>query len=501
MLVDLVTDGGETVTLDNEMIASGAMKDIYVGADRSFVVGFFRDLPDDALRERLREITTRYRTNLFDGPGGTFWRSHFCWPTDTVEHEGRIGVVVPFYRPQFFFEHGSVDGDRLGIRGKDKEGKWFASASNRAKFLDPRERGDWLAYLRICLGLARAVRRLHMAGLAHSDLSYKNVLVDPVTGGVCLIDLDGLVVPGKFPPDVVGTPDFIAPEVVATQHLPKDDPARRLPSRLTDRHALAVLIYVYLFYRHPLRGRKLHDPDPTRDDLLSMGSQALFVEHPNDASNRVDPESQRPEGLPWTDPKRTPFTLAGPYLSALFLQAFVEGLHDPDRRPSAADWESALIRTLDMIQPCSAGCETGWFVFDETTKPTCPHCGTPYRGVLPVLDFYSSRDGSAFRPDDHRLMVWSGQSLSAWHENRNVVPNEHLPADKARRVGYFQLHGGTWHLVNENMPTLHDLDTNKTVPVGEHIALKDGGRILLSDQEGGRLAYIRLSGSAKSLYN
>ena len=33
--------------------------------------------------------------------------------------------------------------------------------------------------------------------------------------------------PGKYPPDVdFGTPDFIAPEVVKTNHLPKDDPRR-----------------------------------------------------------------------------------------------------------------------------------------------------------------------------------------------------------------------------------------------------------------------------------
>lgn len=54
---------------------------------------------------------------------------------------------------------------------------------------------------------------MHMMGLAHSDLSYKNVLVDPNGGHACVIDVDGLVVPGRFPPDVVGTPDFIAPKL------------------------------------------------------------------------------------------------------------------------------------------------------------------------------------------------------------------------------------------------------------------------------------------------
>ncbi len=65
---------------------------------------------------------------------------------------------------------------------------------------------------------------MHAAGLAHSDLSYKNVLVDPVKGNASIIDLDGLVVPGRYPPDVVGTPDFIAPEVVMS------NPARTPPA-------------------------------------------------------------------------------------------------------------------------------------------------------------------------------------------------------------------------------------------------------------------------------
>jgi serine/threonine protein kinase len=65
----------------------------------------------------------------------------------------------------------------------------------------------------------------------------------------------------QISPDVVGTPDFIAPEVVTTSHLPKDDPKRVLPSIATDRHALSVLIYMYLLFRHPLRGGKIHDMD------------------------------------------------------------------------------------------------------------------------------------------------------------------------------------------------------------------------------------------------
>ena len=83
-------------------------------------------------------------------------------------------------------------------------------------------------------------------GLAHSDLSYNNILIDPVTKSANIIDLDGLVVPGMFPPEVIGTADFIAPEVLSTKHLDIKDPKRALPNQKTDLHALAVLIYMYL---------------------------------------------------------------------------------------------------------------------------------------------------------------------------------------------------------------------------------------------------------------
>lgn len=166
---------------------------------------------------------------------------------------------------------------------------------------------------------------MHAAGLCHSDLSYKNVLIDPEQGHACVIDIDGLVVPGKYPPDVVGTPDFIAPEVVKTSHLPKEDPNRILPSITTDRHALAVLIYMYLFYRHPLRGGKIHDlDDEMRDETLSMGEKALFIEHPTDSSNAVKLNQVKPSSLPWADPEKIPYTIMGPYLTPLLKEPLLQ---------------------------------------------------------------------------------------------------------------------------------------------------------------------------------
>ena len=159
---------------------------------------------------------------------------------------------------------------------------------------------------------------MHQMGLSHSDLSYNNVLVDPTTGAACMIDLDGLVVPGLFPAEVIGTADFIAPEVLATKHLDKTDPNRKLPNRLTDLHALACLVYMYLLHRHPLKGGKVHDLDTEKDDLLSMGKEALFIEHPTDKSNRIKIEQVKKWDKYWADTNQLPYSITGPYLKVLF---------------------------------------------------------------------------------------------------------------------------------------------------------------------------------------
>lgn len=488
------TVDGQTVEFVDDIIGSGAMKDVYFSPDKSYVVAFYKTAQDAAAKERLQMITGKYREGIFNQAGGEYWQNLFCWPTAMLEYNGKLGLVAPTYPNHFFFEFGSQNNDMLAIKGKEKEGKWFAAANLRARFIDPRELGTWLNHLKVCVLLARAVRRMHMAGLAHSDLSYKNVLVDPAHGFACVIDVDGLVVPGKYPPDVVGTPDFIAPEVVASSHLAKGDPARKLPRAETDLHALAVLIYMYLLYRHPLRGGKVHDlDDEQRDEALSMGENALFVEHPHDASNRIRLEDVKPTELPWADTAQIPYTVTGPYLSPLFERAFITALHQPNQRPSANEWETALVKTADLVQPChNPQCAQKWYVFDNSTRPCCPFCQTPYRGKLPVLNLYSSRQAGQFRPDNHRLMVWTGQSLFAWHANNLIAPNEKLSEAQKKRVGYFVLHEGSWWLVNEALPQMMNAADKTLVPIGEKIELVDGGQILLDKNEGGRLLLVQM---------
>jgi serine/threonine protein kinase len=494
--VKSITSGEEYQFDQSKHAGSGAMKEVYFAPDRSYVVQIFKEKQDTNSMERLKNIVGKYRDGIFSQAGSDYWETVYCWPTDIVSVLGtkQTALIAPVYRKEFFFQFGSTNNDMLGIKGRDKEGKWFATAHHQQRFLDERERGNWRNYLGLCIRIARAVKRMHSAGLAHSDLSYRNVLIDPLTGGASVIDIDGLVVPQRFPPDVIGTPDFIAPEVLRTLALPLTDRARALPCIETDRHALAVLIYMYLLYRHPLRGGKIHDPDPGRDEELHMGERALFIEHPSDASNRPLIGSLRPTDLPFGDIAKMPSKITGPYLHELFQKAFIDGLHSPDLRPGAHDWETALVKTVDLIQPCTnPKCSQKWYVFDNSTKPSCPFCGTAYTGLLPVLNFYSRRrSADSFKPENHRLMVYTDQYLYPWHVNRLIAPNEKLTPEQKKPVGYFVQHQGTWWFVNNTLPALKDITGKRDIPPGSKVELTDGLQLLLSSEEHGRLVQVQI---------
>ncbi len=498
----IINQGKTYQYVDNGAPKQGGMKDVYFSPDKKYVVAFYRDKQDFNSKERLKKIATQYYDSFFmkDPVSGAFYKELYSWPTDVIEEGDRTGIIVPFYSKNFFFTKGYSNNDIL--KGGEKEGKWFASAKFRVAQsktkLDPSELGNWLSYFQVCVNIARGVKRLHAAGLAHSDLSYKNVLIDPISKTAAIIDIDGLVVPNLFPPDVIGTADFIAPEVLATKHLNKTDPNRKLPSRLTDLHALAVLIYMYLLYRHPLRGGNYFGAIETeKEEDLLMGEKALFVEHPTDACNR---NFKREYGdnlqkfAPWTDLQKTPYSITGPYLKELFDQAFIKGLHNPIERPTADAWEQALIKTNDLKLECSnPSCDQKWFIYDNSQHTKCPFCETKYKHSIPVLDFYFQFKEDVWKPENQRLVVYNNSTLHKWHSNRNIVRNERLTAVEKIPDGYFSFFNGKWVFVNQKLTSLMDKTEGVEVPIGAWVELTNGKQLLLSKEEGGRVAVVSMA--------
>lgn len=457
-----VLDPQKKYVVEKELKGSGAKKNVFFAPDKSYVVAVYMKEPDKTSQERLNDLIGKYYNGLFNNSGGDFWRERFCWPYDIVKSpQGKTGIVMPLYNKDFIFQN-----------GKEKKGKWFSSPRLRPT-INPQELGDWRSMLLCAFDLSRTVRRLHMAGLCHSDLSFNNVLLNPVKGKVLVIDVDELVVPGKYAPGVYGSKGFIAPEVLGQE---------ALPSQQTDLHALACLIYQYLLHRDPLQGRKMHDEDAAKDELLAYGKEALFVEDKNDKSNKPFPEGYKP--LDWSDVDRVPCEVSGPYLTRLFRQSFEDGLHNPEKRPSAADWEAALLKTYERLTPCpNPNCTEHYFVLNKEKR--CPFCGSVIKEQVPVFDVYNKRQDK-WEFAKKQVYGVDDKKLHKWHLYNDCYFSETLPNADRKAVAYLKLHNGKWLFYNVGINNLNIRDGNKTttLPVGSPVVMTSGMEIENNDTNG-----------------
>ena len=461
----------------------GGMKHTFFAPDRKFAVQFFNNLKDaqnPRIQDRIRTITGIYNPTLSETDGGAvgntektaeYFRQRFCWPVGIVKYP-EFGIVCPTYPQNFFF--GADASTVLNLKGKDKKSNWF-TGKNR-KYLTPAERGDFRTMLGTAISLCRSIRRMHQAGLAHSDLSCNNVLIDPRTGSAVVIDIDSLVVPNKYAPEVVGTRGYIAPEVLATMALDFGDPNRALPCLQTDLHALPVLIYEYLFCRHPLIGPKIYsNASAEEDDFLALGSMATFIENPNDNSNRPP------------DLKITINSLSKG-LEKLFLRAFVDGLHNPSERPTAMEWERELLKAWDKLVPCAnPDCEKKWFILRDEKNPVCPFCGKRAADKIILLNFKSEMHGKkgVYR-DKSEIAVFDRMPLFDWHIFSNIHNDE--KADPQMRA-YIAFHNGMWLLVNNGAEGMMS-PSGRLVPKGSAVELKDRAVFRMSAKENGLLCEV-----------
>ena len=469
----MLMDGTELEYVISENPPRGGMKHTYFTPDRKFAVQFYNkeeDANSPQIRDRLEHIVGPYNPTLSEEEGGAagntkqtaeYFSKLFCWPVALVQSP-QFGIVCPAYPQNFFFQKNAVKpGVNLDMEGKDKKSRWFTSRTI-SRCLADEERGSFQTMLRLSISLARAVRRLHAAGLSHSDLSSNNVLIDPKTGTCVVIDIDSLVVPRLFPPDVAGTKGYIAPEVLETMELPLDDPGRMLPCAKTDLFALPVLLYEYLLHRHPLDGPKIYTTaSAEEDEYLQYGPKATFIEHPQDRSNRPD------------DLKVTIHDL-GPALEKLFLQAFVDGMHEPEKRPTASQWEKALVRTWDLLQPCSnPRCSAKWFVLHDVRHPVCPYCGTRLKSEdvmhLRLKKPIQGRRGQ-WQPIGE-INLYHQMPLFKWHFMANTYPDEKMQ-DRSMQA-YISHQCGQWYLVNHALDGMLSPKGN-LVPRGQAVCLKDG---------------------------
>jgi hypothetical protein len=246
---------------------------------------------------------------------------------------------------------------------------------------------------------------------------------------------------------------------------------------------MGVLLYELLLKRHPIARQKPVAPGltPEMDEFLAMGEKALFIEHPDDPSNRPDP------------PPRVTVQDLGAPLASLFRRLFIEGLHEPSRRPTAADWETALYQTSNMIHPSPdtpAG-QPEWFVLTPPESGCispplrCPFTGKLVRHSVPFARFKVPRRNGPpgdYVYDKQSLTIWPGLRLMKWHL-LGTLPD--ASSDRTPQ-GYFRVYKDRWIFVNQSGASMRIAD-GRNLPPDQAVELKPGLQLLVSTDPAARM--------------
>ena len=323
----------------SELIGSGGQGQVYrvLMHGQDYALKWY--FPQNATKEQRAAVDRLVRKGAPN--------ERFLWPMDIALCQGvpSFGYLMPLRDPRF--------------RG-------MADLMNRA--VDPTFRALIIA----ALELADSFLQLHSRGFCYSDISFGNIFLDPDTGEISICDNDNVAVDGESVSGVLGTPRFMAPEVVREE---------ATPNISTDLYSLSVILFYMLMVHHPLEGR--NETGFNCLDLEAMkqlyGTEALFIFDPKNRANRPVP------GL--HDNALTFWNFYPDYLCDIFTRAFTDGLGDPGARVRESEWRTVLTRMRDQIFYCNH-CGAKNFLSDEGDLPgpvPDQECWACHKIMLPPL--------------------------------------------------------------------------------------------------------------------
>ena len=297
------TASGHPCTVET-FLGGGGQGEVYRAQLGSKPVALKWYFPEQATPAQQQSLDTLIRK----GPPSP----HFLWPMELAAASGvpGFGYIMPLREPRY---KGIVD------------------------LMKRRIEPSFRALTTAGLQLAQSFLELHAQGLCYRDISFGNVFFDPDTGDIQVCDNDNVAIDGQGNSGVLGTPRFIAPEVVRGE---------ASPSTQTDLFSLAVLLFYLFHIHHPLEGQQ--EAAIKCFDLPAMnklyGTEPLFIFDPANAANRPVP------GL--HDNPLAYWPIYPQFLRDRLTRAFTAGLHDPHARIRESEWRAALVQLRDAILYC-----------------------------------------------------------------------------------------------------------------------------------------------------
>ncbi len=312
------------------------------------------------------------------------------------------------------------------------------------------------AICRFVQNLAYVFKTLHRThGMCYKDVNEGNIFFNPNTGDIKIIDNDNIGFIEKF--TVVGTSGYMAPEVVLGLSKPNQD---------SDQFSFAVYMYRLLVGGFPFEGPYTADICRAKEILpqdaadIIFGNDPVFVWHPTDHRNRLNPKAgKRAAGQTrlWHQlPQK---------VKDLFIDVFVTNL-SPDlcaNRISPDKWIQVFSELEENLITCpSCGKQT----FRESG--TCFSCGAALlpeaRASLKIITAGHASRIITVKSGDR----YSGQDISEYVAAGNLFD---IVYDRnSSRMGIRNTSRSNWRAAYPD-------GTTKDVAPGRIVSLNKGVRI------------------------
>lgn len=315
------------------------------------------------------------------------------------------------------------------------------------------------ALIKSAIELCDSFLKLHKMGLCYKDISFGNIFFEPDTGDVLICDNDNVVKNGDST-GVLGTPKFMAPEIVT---------GASKPNVYSDLFSLSVLLFYMLMMHHPLEG--LQETKIKCLDLPAMnklyGSHATFIFDPINTSNRPSLMHHKNALIFWP--------LYTENIRSAFEQTFTRGIKNPSLRVGEERWRDIFIEAKNSILYCDCGAENFYDrhkIDADYELGTCWHCGNP----IPMP--------ARIKIGQEVIMLNNDTKLYAHH----IISNEKYNFRKiSARVEPHPFHQNTFGLKNLSAhPWQASLESGKSLTVlpNMHLTIQNGLKINFGDKFG-----------------
>jgi len=242
--------------------------------------------------------------------------------------------------------------------------------------------------------IAKAFRALSEDNLSYCDISGNNILVKLKDRelSVRMIDIDNIYIAGNGKSSVLGTPRYIAPEVINKT---------KNPDVFSDNYSLAVILFELLRIGHPYVSADVEDGTPEDEEAAYAGKKDYVS---------ADETNMLPEGVVFTG-----------RLKELFEKCFVKGKEKRMDRPSAKDFEFALLDACNKVIKCPS-CGAWHYPVKIEQKYMCPWCPSESKPDA-YLTFYDELFdvNSEIKPKDKKA-----KSTYFLRDGKNVICSSYV---------------------------------------------------------------------------